>query len=245
MKHYIHIMRFVGVMLVMVMAQASLASSVFNPWRAGTVVSEEDVKAYGEERCFTAEPISNAVFARMNYSYTSNQHIARTDLRYLRVLHRDLSGRILLGEMVCHKQIANELIEIFHALYKAAYPIGRMVLIDNYKANDEASMRANNTSCFCYRRVAGSNKVSAHGMGLAVDVNPLYNPYVKHRSNGTVFVQPANARQYTDRDRKFGYKIERGDLCYRLFIERGFTWGGAWRTLKDYQHFEKSLKDSK
>lgn len=243
MKNYIRIMRFMCVVLLGGMAQISWASSVFSPWRAGTVVSEAEVKAYGEDRCFAVDPISNAVFARMGYSYTANPHIAHTELRYLRVLHRDLSGRILLGEMVCHYKIADDLIEIFRALYQAAYPIERMVLIDNYKASDEASMRANNTSCFCYRRVAGSSKISAHGMGLAVDVNPLYNPYVKRRSNGAVFVQPANAQQYTDRQRKFGYKIERGDLCYRLFIEHGFAWGGAWRTLKDYQHFEKSLKE--
>lgn len=114
-----------------------------------------------------------------------------------------------------------------------------MVLVDEYRADDETSMRANNTSCFCYRTVAGSRKVSAHAMGMAVDINPLYNPYVKRRANGRLFIQPANADPYTHRERRFDYKIERGDLCHRLFLQHGFSWGGAWRSLKDYQHFEK------
>ena len=134
---------------------------------------------------------------------------------------------------------AADLVAIFRQLYDAHYPIARMVLVDEYRADDETSMRANNTSCFCYRTVAGSRKVSAHAMGMAVDINPLYNPYVKRRANGRLFIQPANAEPYTHRERRFDYKIERGDLCHRLFLQHGFSWGGAWRSLKDYQHFEK------
>lgn len=208
-------------------------------WRAGEVVTSREVAAYGIDRCFAAEPIGDSVFARMRYSYQDNPHIARADLRYLRVLHYDAQGRIRLGEMVCHRLIAADLLDIFRQLYAARYPIERMVLIDAYQANDEASMRANNTSCFCYRRVAQSNKVSAHAMGMAVDINPLYNPYVRHRKDGSLFIQPANAEPYTHRQRQFAYKQVKGDLCYRLFIGHGFQWGGAWHSLKDYQHFEK------
>ena len=241
MKVSIYINRFVLIVLMSVSAIVCADASVFSPWHAGTVVSEADVKAFGEDRCFSAEPLSDAVFARMRYSYSANPYVARADLRYLRLLHRNLNGSVVLGEMVCHKRVAADLVEIFHSLYRASYPIERMVLIDNYQADDESSMRANNTSCFCYRRVAGSKKVSAHGMGLAVDINPLYNPYVKCRANGSLFIQPSTAGPYVDRQRSFYYKIDRSDLCYRLFIEHGFTWGGAWRSLKDYQHFEKSL----
>jgi hypothetical protein len=100
-------------------------------------------------------------------------------------------------------------------------------------------MRHNNSSCFNFRTIAGSKKLSLHAQGMAVDINTLYNPYYKKRANGTVFVQPANARPYLRRSAKFPYKIVRGDLCHRLFLQHGFTWGGAWRDRKDYQHFEK------
>ena len=100
-------------------------------------------------------------------------------------------------------------------------------------------MAANNTTCFNYRTVAGSSKLSAHSLGKAVDINPLYNPCVKTR-HGHTTIQPARGKAYTDRNRKFNYKIDRQDLCYRLFRQHGFTWGGDWRSLKDYQHFEKT-----
>ena len=78
-----------------------------------------------------------------------------------------------------------------------------------------------------------------HAQGLAIDINPLYNPCVKRKKDGTLLIQPATGKPYVDRSKKFKYKITRQDLCYRLFTERGFRWGGAWRSLKDYQHFEK------
>ena len=143
------------------------------------------------------------------------------------------------GEMVCNRRIASELIEIFTALYKARYPIEKIRLIDDYGANDEASMTDNNTSSFCYRTVSGTKRISKHGYGIAVDVNTLYNPYVVPRKDGTVHIEPAAAKPYVDRSAPNPYKIDRNDLAYKLFTERGFIWGGDWTNRKDYQHFEK------
>ena len=141
--------------------------------------------------------------------------------------------------MVCNKAIAADLVEILRALYDNKYPIERMVLIDEYDADDEKSMRANNSSSFCYRTVSGTKTLSKHARGMAVDINTLYNPYVRKRADGSTVVQPTTATKYCDRSKKFDYKIESGDLCHRLFIKHGFRWGGAWRSTKDYQHFDK------
>jgi hypothetical protein len=100
-------------------------------------------------------------------------------------------------------------------------------------------MTANNTSCFCYRKIAGSPRLSKHSLGLAIDINPLQNPCVKRRKDGTLFIQPQAGRQYANRQKNHPYKITKGDLCYRLFLAHGFSWGGNWRSSKDYQHFEK------
>lgn len=209
-------------------------------WKAGCIVTEKEIRSYGIGNCFRAEAISDAIFKRMNgKSYQANKYITRKDLQYLRVLHYDNRGRILTGEMVCNKAIANDLIDIFRELYKAHYPIERMQLIDDFGADDERSMRANNTTCFCFRNIGGSSKLSKHSLGMAVDINPLYNPHYKKSKNGKVTVSPSNAMKYVNRNDKFPYKIERGDLLYRLFIRHGFRWGGAWRHSKDYQHFEK------
>ena len=74
---------------------------------------------------------------------------------------------------------------------------------------------------------------------MATDINTLYNPYHKHLKNGKEVVEPATARPYLDRSKHHAYMIRKGDLCYRLFKEKGFRWGGDWKHSKDYQHFEK------
>jgi hypothetical protein len=171
-------------------------------------------------------------------SYQPNPHIQRSDLRYLRVLHYDYDGRTHQGELICNKRIATKVLSIFLELYEARYPIQRISLPDNFDADDERQMRANNTSAFCYRPVSGSDKLSYHARGLAIDINPLYNPCVRRLKNGETQVQPSTAHPYVDRTKTFQYKITAGDLCHRIFLRYGFTWGGSWRSLKDYQHFE-------
>lgn len=189
---------------------------------------------------FAMYEISDSVYHVMyGKSYKQGCSVARSSLRYLTVLHYGMDGRVKRGEMVCHKDVAAALLDIFRQLYKARYPIERMRLIDNYEADDERSMEANNTSCFNYRPVAGSRTLSKHSQGKAVDINPLYNPYVKRLEDGTVKVSPKAGRKYADRAKSFRQKIDRSDLCYKLFVAHGFRWGGAWRSVKDYQHFEK------
>ena len=188
---------------------------------------------------FCQEEISDAVFCRMmGKSYKEECTTPREELRYLRVLHYNKVGEELQGELVCHKDIADDLLAIFRELYQAKYPIERMVLIDEYDADDEASMRANNTSAFNFRKASGMRTLSKHSTGMAIVINPLYNPLVKHRE-GRTRVYPSNATPYIDRSQDFPYKIVKGDLCYRLFKKYGFSWGGDWKSSKDYQHFEK------
>ncbi len=209
-------------------------------WRAGQVVSDAAVAAYGADSCFVALDIDDGTFARMRgRSYKEGCPVARADLRYLRLLHRTLGGQTQLGELVCHKDIAPDLVAIFRRLYAARYPIERMVLIDEYGGDDERSMADNNTSCFNHRNVPGTATLSKHSRGRAIDVNPRYNPYVRTGRGGARLVSPANGRPYASRAAAFDYKISRGDLLCRLFAERGFAWGGDWRRSKDYQHFEK------
>ena len=194
----------------------------------------------GTESGFSQQQIPDRVFARMQgKSFPVGCKVSRNDLRYLRIKHYDLQGKVHEGELVCNKRIAADLIDIFKELYRQKYPIERMRLIDDYDADDEKSMQANNTSCFCYRKVKGAKKLSSHSMGMAIDINPLYNPCYKKYSNGKEMVQPSTAKKYCNRNINFNYKIVKGDLLYRLFINHGFEWGGNWRSKKDYQHFEK------
>ena len=208
-------------------------------WRAGGEITAEEIAKCGIDNLFVAEPISDAVFARMQgKSYKENCAIPRSELRYIKALHITLDGVIKRGEMVVNRAISDDIVKILRALFDAGYPIERMVLVDEYNADDEASMEANNSSAFNYRTTPGGTRLSAHSRGMAVDINPLYNPYVKVLSDRTI-VAPKAATEFVERSGAFPYKIDRDDVCCRLFLEHGFEWGGDYKSIKDYQHFEK------
>lgn len=189
---------------------------------------------------FRSYEIPEAVAERLRgKSYPEGCPIPLSDLRYLIIPHFDGHGNVRLGEMVCHRTVARQLLDIFRELFSAHYPIERMVLIDDYDADDERSMSANNTTCFCYRTVAGSRKLSRHSLGKAVDINPLYNPFVRRTARATI-ITPEAGRQWADRTIADNpYAVRRGDAAWRAFTRRGWRWGGSWRTRPDYQHFQQ------
>ncbi len=194
---------------------------------------------------FYYEPLSDRLRRYMTgISFPSgdagNLAVTLDDLRYLHIMHYDFNGNQTEGELICNKLIAKDLAEIFYGLFAQAYPIEKVLLIDKYNGNDTASMEDNNTSCFNYRPVEGTSNLSKHALGLAIDINPLYNPYITYNSDGTRNVSPSASLPYAERSHAFSYKIDAEDLCYRLFTEHGFTWGGNWNSVKDYQHFQKT-----
>lgn len=209
-------------------------------WDAGHKVSQEAIKAFGVDKIFISIDISNEIFSRISgKSYKDNCTIPLEDLCYLKLLHYDLNLDIRIGEVICNKSIASDLINVFKDLYKLKYPIEKILLIDEYNADDEASMQDNNSSAFNFRQIVGGGKLSKHATGVAIDINPLYNPYVRKETNGNLYVAPENAGPFVDREKDFPYKINHQDICYQVFIKYGFKWGGDWETRKDYQHFEK------
>lgn len=199
--------------------------------------------SYAQTETFTIEKISEEVFKRIEgKSYKKDCKMSLDDLRYLSVLHYNFNGEVKKGEIICNVLISEALIDIFKELYEAKYPIEKIRLIDEYDALDGPSMRDNNSSAFNYRFIAGTEKLSNHSWGLAIDINPLYNPYVKVKSDGSFYVEPVEGADYVDRDGECPYMIKADDLCCRLFKKYGFEWGGDWTTCKDYQHFEYILK---
>lgn len=194
---------------------------------------------------FFYEPITPEIEARIRgISYPEDDtdiEVSLTDLSYIGVLYNDFEGNIAQGELICNNSIALDLVEIFEELYRNGYQFERIELIDEYGGDDTLSMENNNTSCFNYRIVDGSNHLSKHAYGLAIDINPFYNPYVVFNKDGSgeTYISPKGSEVYADRSKNFPYKIDENDLCYKLFIEHGFTWGGNWNSSKDYQHFQK------
>lgn len=162
------------------------------------------------------------------------------DLRVLTLSHYGFDGKPHLGQMVCNKAVADDLLEIFERLFDLRYQIRSIRPVSDFGGSDTASMEADNTSCFNCRRVDGMSRWSSHAMGMAVDINPLENPWVRGSR-----VKPQSALQYADRTRDFPHKLTTEDPAVRLFRSKGFVWGGSWRSVKDWQHFEKPLQDSK
>ena len=193
---------------------------------------------------FYIKPIPNDIFEKMQgKSYKENCTVPREELRYLHILHVGFDNNTHEGELIVNKRIAEDVLDIFKELYKAGYQIEKVRLIDEYNALDELSMRDNNSSAFNFRYISYSTTLSKHAMGLAVDINTLYNPYIK-QVDGRLNIEPANAVNYVDRNRQFPHKIDHDDLCYKLFTKYGFEWGGDWEDSKDYQHFEIGLPQS-
>lgn len=189
---------------------------------------------------FYIKEIDDELFNKIKgKSYKDDCIVPRADLRYLHILHKTLDGKTKEGEMITNYHIANEILSIFKELYEQNYPIEHVRLIDNYDADDEKSMEDNNSSSFNFRKISYSSKLSKHAYGLAVDINPLYNPYIK-KVDGKESVEPINATKYVDRTKEYPYKITTSDLCYKLFKKHGFEWGGLWNNSKDYQHFQVS-----
>lgn len=173
----------------------------------------------------------------------SGSKISYSSLRLVTVKYYDFKGKTRTGKLIVNKKIARRTVKIFSELYKIRYRIQRIKLVDCYHADDNKSMEANNTSAFNYRVVEGTNKLSKHGMGMAIDINPRINPCIRGGK-----LEPANGRVYRTRNVKKckgkykKYMIHKNDKVYRIFKKYGFSWGGDWKTLKDYQHFEYTGK---
>ncbi|MDD5109388.1 MAG: M15 family metallopeptidase [Candidatus Omnitrophica bacterium] len=153
------------------------------------------------------------------------------------VLYYSFDGKIHQGQLVIDKRLIKDIREVFRIALANKFPITSVIPISssrflkNGKWNDDdQSMLANNTSAFNYRKVTGGKSLSRHAYGFAVDINPAQNPYIK---GGIVL--PPNAVYDI---RKPG-TLSRDSVVVKSFIRLGWTWGGNWKSLKDYQHFEK------
>ena len=168
--------------------------------------------------------------------------ISYDDLRYVRILYIDFDGAEQEGELMVNRRVADDVIDIFYKLYQKQYPLASVRLVDDYgqPGDDGDSMRANNTSAFCYRQVTGTSHLSWHSFGAAIDINPLQNPYMNKGR-----VSPEEAREYLDRKDRRPHMIDHSDYAYKVFTAHGWKWGGDWNGDKDYQHFYKELSGVK
>lgn len=159
-----------------------------------------------------------------------------SQLSLLQLSHLGFDGQTHTGQMVVRTEIAAEVCEIFRELYEKRFPIEKIRLIDDYSADDSAAMADNNTSAFCFRVIDGTKYLSNHSFGLAIDINPVQNPYLRGE-----LVEPESGGAFLKRDDPVPGMITPAGDCYNAFVSRGWEWGGDWSSPVDYQHFEKKL----
>lgn len=190
----------------------------------------ENILSQDEEQGFVID--SDVAFEEAVAGISIPQSILE-NLRLVDVYYYGFDEKIHKGQLVVHKDVVLDVIEIFELIRESRFPIGKVVPISKYGWSDEKSMRDNNTSAFNYRFISGSRVISNHAAGLAIDINPALNPYIK---NGNSL--PENCIYDTT---KVG-TISASSELVKEFKQRGWEWGGDWKSLKDYQHFEKKLK---
>ncbi len=190
----------------------------------------------------TIKPISKYTKQRMvtGGTWRKGCPVSLNDLRYVRLKHRNFYGSEKMGELIVHKDVAKEVVEIFRELYEAGYPIRQMRLVSDFRGSDWQSIEADNTSAFNCRKATGSKNWSKHSYGKAIDLNSIENPYISH-SGSIVHIK---SLQYRKRVHKSNTAADRAvllknDKAVKIFKKHGWKWGGDWKNVKDYQHFSK------
>lgn len=207
--------------------------------KLGLALAATALAAGGEPRFEgSVEPIRGQIKERIvGSSWKPGCPLHIRKLRLVEAMHHGFDSEPHRGRLVVHRAEAKDVLAVMKRLYRKRFPIRRMELIDRYGADDQRSMRADNTSAFNCRFVAGTNRWSMHAYGRAIDINPIENPYVSGSH-----VSPPEGRPYSDRSRDAKGMIHAGDAVVKAFRRKaGWEWGGAWSgATRDYQHFSSN-----
>ncbi|KDE98245.1 hypothetical protein Y900_004630 [Mycolicibacterium aromaticivorans JS19b1 = JCM 16368] len=184
----------------------------------------------------TAPVVQQVTAADLGATWHPGCPVAPDELRRVDLDYVGLDGLDHRGALVVHRDVVAEVIAIFADLHRQRYPIAKMQTPQHYPgAVDELSMEDNNTSAFNCRPLPGSTTWSLHAYGRAIDLNPLFNPYLDRSGD----LEPATAGGYLDRHRADPGMLHADDPAVRAFSDRGWVWGGNWHNPIDYQHFER------
>jgi hypothetical protein len=170
----------------------------------------------------------------IQFSYRSGCPVTHAELRVVRLSFWGFDGKRHLGSLVVNRKVTGDMVAVFRRLYAVRFPLRRVQPVSAFHGSDDASMAADNTSGFNCRRAVGSatGGWSAHAYGLAIDVNPIENPYML----GTRVLPPAGTR-YLDRAHRRPGMAVAGGVLVQAFESVGWKWGGRWSRSPDYQHF--------
>jgi len=188
---------------------------------------------------FKGDDSTSAVIVDANYTLEESMEgttvpaSIKKNLELITVQYYGFDGLLHQGQLLVNNSVADDLINIFNFIKQTKFPVEKVIPIVKYNWSDDKSMEENNTSVFNYRFISGSKILSMHAQGEAIDINPRQNPYIKNGDcspKGSVY----------DVTKK-GTILPNSELV-KEFKEKGWEWGGDWKSLKDYQHFQKGTK---
>ncbi|WP_436501217.1 M15 family metallopeptidase [Actinokineospora sp. HUAS TT18] len=178
----------------------------------------------------TIDPVPADVLARSTWQ--PGCPVGKDGLRYLTMSFWGYDGRPHTGEMIVNESAAVGVTHVFAKLYAARFPLEEMRVTARPELDLHPTGDGNNTSAFVCRPTVNATTWSAHAYGLAIDVNPFCNPYIKGD-----LILPELASSYVDRKNVRPGMVYAGDVVVRAFTEIGWTWGGTWTSPRDIQHF--------
>ena len=181
----------------------------------------------------TIGPVPAEVVARS--TWTEGCPVPLDQLAYLNVSFIGFDGEFHTGELIVHATVAKDIVGVFEQLHAARFPIEQLRVTTQEELDAPPTGDGNGSGAFGCRPAVGSGSWSQHAFGLAIDINPFHNPYVKGE-----LVIPELASAYLDRDRALPGMVFSGDVVFEAFADIGWSWGGNWNTLKDWMHFSKS-----
>jgi hypothetical protein len=177
------------------------------------------------------EPVPAHVLARSTWQ--PGCPVAAADLAYVQLAFWGFDDQRHTGELLVHRSVAEDLVSVFRRLYDARFPFEELRITTRAELDAAPTGDSNGTGVFVCRPATGSTTTfSQHAYGLAIDLDPFQNPYVKGD-----LVLPELASAYLDRTHVRPGMITPDGVVVQAFESIGWTWGGTWRSLKDYQHF--------
>jgi len=178
-------------------------------------------------------------------AWSSSAPVGIEKLRSVFVSYIDFEGILKHdGEIIVLESVAQATLNIFRELLKCNFPLHSVRPIDEYDADDDISVLENNTSAYCFRPIEGSSVISVHSYGVAIDVNPYFNPYIAPVRNPGGMVEIADYKM--DYLQRFPSKRGMVEPIVDVFIKNGFTiWGGRWSWPIDYHHFQTTRTQAK
>ena len=167
-----------------------------------------------------------------------NCPVKREDLRTVTVPYLNEKGEKKEGLLIVHKKVTDDIVFIFNEILRMGFVIHKIAPASYFDGRDDQLMKYNITSAFNCRLMTDGIGFSNHSYGTTIDINPLWNPYVKGKK-----ILPPEGKAFARNRSKLTQPgvLQKDHRIVKLFKELGWTWGGDWKSLKDYQHFEKKI----